>query len=126
MTVTRLVVLGTVAILLSACGTSTGSPSASTAASTASPTSASPATANMVKAINFSFQPGTLSVKAGTAVTFQNADSTTHTFTANGGAFDSGDVSPGQSFSFTFSTAGSFAFHCKIHSSMTGVITVTS
>jgi plastocyanin len=64
-------------------------------------------------------------VAAGALVTFSNGDSTTHTFTADGGAFDSGMTAPGQSYKHTFSTPGTFAFHCQIHSSMTGTITVT-
>ena len=82
--------------------------------------------AGLVQAVNFSFQPPTQTVTVGSSVTFRNADSVTHTFTANGGAFDSGNVSPGGSFTFKFSTAGTFAFHCRIHASMTGTITVSA
>ena len=78
-----------------------------------------------VTAMNFAFSPSSLSVQAGTRVTFTNHDAPTHTFTANGGLFDSGDVASGQSYSFTFTKAGSYAYHCQIHSSMTGTITVT-
>jgi plastocyanin len=76
--------------------------------------------------MNFAFSPKTMTIKVGTAVTFQNEDSATHTFTADRGAFDSGPVASNQTFRFTFSSAGSFAFHCKIHSFMTGTIRVTS
>ena len=78
-----------------------------------------------VTAMNFAFTPSSLTVRAGTRVTFTNRDMATHTFTANGGLFNSGDVSSGQSYSFTFATAGSYPYHCQIHASMTGTITVT-
>jgi plastocyanin len=78
-----------------------------------------------VSAMNFAFTPTSLSVHVGTRVTFTNRDAATHTFTANGGLFDSGDVASGQSYSLTFTQAGSYAYHCRIHSSMTGTITVS-
>jgi plastocyanin len=79
-----------------------------------------------VSAINFAFSPSSLTIKVGTSVTFTNRDAATHTFTANGGAFNSGDVGTNQSYAFTFATAGSYAYHCQIHPYMTGTITVTS
>jgi hypothetical protein len=45
--------------------------------------------------------------------------------TADGGAFDSGNLATGQTFSQTFSAAGTFAYHCNIHPQMTGTVTVT-
>jgi plastocyanin len=59
-------------------------------------------------------------------VTWSNEDSVGHTVTANGGAFGSGTIAPGTSFTRTFATAGTFAYHCSIHPSMTGTITVTA
>ncbi len=121
----RLILFVTCGALLAACG-SPGPGPASGQPSSSQPAAAATSSATAVKAINFAFQPQTLSVKVGTVVTFQNNDSATHTFTANDGTFDSGRIAPGQSFSFTFASAGSFAFHCQIHSSMTGTITVSS
>ena len=79
-----------------------------------------------VSAMNFAFSPSSLAVRAGTRVTFTNHDMVTHTFTANGGLFNSGNVSSGRSYVFTFSTAGSYPYHCQIHPYMTGTVTVTS
>jgi hypothetical protein len=56
-------------------------------------------------------------------VTFRNDDGEAHTFTADSGAFDSGVLSGGQSFTFTFGT-GTFTYHCNIHPSMRGTIAV--
>jgi len=82
------------------------------------------ATAQAVNISGFAFDPPTLTVPVGTTVTWTNNDSTTHTVTADDGSFDSGNVDPGGTFSFTFSTAGTINYHCKIHPNMTASITV--
>lgn len=74
----------------------------------------------------FAFDPAGLTVKAGTTVTWTNQDSTNHTATADDGSFNCGVISHGTSKSFTFTTAGTFAYHCAIHTYMKGTITVTS
>ncbi|MBI3518358.1 MAG: cupredoxin domain-containing protein [Bacteroidetes bacterium] len=73
------------------------------------------------------FQPSQLIVKSGTTVTFTNKDNANHSATNINGLFDSGKISSGQSYSFTFTKTGSFSFYCKYHSSVTaeqGYITV--
>ena len=68
-----------------------------------------------------------LTVAAGSAFRFDNQDSTVHTLTADDGAFDSGEV-PGSNQSDPIAapdTAGSYSFHCEIHSAMTGTLTVS-
>jgi plastocyanin len=72
---------------------------------------------------NMSFG-GDLTVKAGTTVTWTNNDYMTHTVTADGGTFNSGDMGYGATFSHTFNTAGTYAYHCKYHSGMTASIVV--
>ncbi|MFP5489144.1 MAG: cupredoxin domain-containing protein [Acidimicrobiia bacterium] len=73
---------------------------------------------------DFAFE-GVTEVAVGTTVTVTNDDSTTHTWTAVDGGFDSGALAPGESFEFTFSEAGSFDYLCNFHPSMTGTIVVT-
>ncbi len=74
---------------------------------------------------NFSFNPATITVKRGTAVTWKNNDSTGHTITADGtNGPASGVVDPGTTYSFTFDTAGTFTYHCSIHPSMRGTVIV--
>jgi plastocyanin len=74
---------------------------------------------------NFSFKPAHITIKRGTRVRWINKDSTTHTATANNGAFDSGRLRPGQSYSHTFKTAGrTNKYHCEIHPSMRGSVVV--
>src|SRR4051794_29913475 len=72
-----------------------------------------------------SFQPQNLSVPVGTTVTWRNdePDKTIHSVT--GGPLASPDLAPGQSYSFTFNTAGTFTYHCRFHGYMEGQITVT-
>jgi plastocyanin len=79
---------------------------------------------NTVSISGYAFNPASLNVSTGTTVTWTNNDSVTHTVTSDTGAFSSGDLSPGQTFSYTFSQAGTFAYHCSIHASMHGTVTV--
>ena len=73
------------------------------------------------------FNPATLSVPAGTTVTWAwDSDGQTHTVTFDDGSDNSGQKSSG-TFQHTFSSAGTFAYHCEIHPTiMKGTITVTT
>jgi plastocyanin len=117
--VTRLAIIFLSGGLFAACSNATAGPNAAAPGLNA----AAPGP-QLVRAANFSFQPASLSVSVGTAITFRNEDGDAHTFTADSGAFDSGVLNGGQSFSFTFATTGTFAYHCNIHSSMRGTIVV--
>ena len=97
-----------------------------------------PASAASAVAISgLAYVPPSLTVTAGTTVTWTNQDSgIPHSVTSDTGVFDSGPtcspgtpagcLSTGQSFSHVFATAGTFAYHCHIHGFMHGTITVTS
>ncbi|GEM_PF-4664628 len=74
----------------------------------------------------FAFSPATITVPVGTKVTWTNKDPATHTVTSDTGLFDSKNLTTGGTFSFTFSQAGSFAYHCNIHPRMTATIVVTA
>jgi plastocyanin len=69
--------------------------------------------------------PSSTTVRVGDTVTWSNTSGAAHTVTADGGSFDK-SLPDGGNASVTFTTAGSFAYHCTIHSSMTGRILVTS
>lgn len=74
---------------------------------------------------NFSFNPSAVTVKTGTKVTWTNNDSVSHTVTSDSGnLLDSPILSPGQSFSFTFTNPGSANYHCNIHHMMKGAIVI--
>lgn len=75
---------------------------------------------------DFLFVEKNITVKAGTTVTWTNNDIAPHTVTSDtGSVLDSGNLSLGQSFSMTFNTPGTYNYHCAIHPSMTGTVTVT-
>jgi plastocyanin len=78
-----------------------------------------------VTIVDFAFQPASLEVPIGTTVTWTNSGAAPHTVTADDGAFDSGTLQPGGTFSVTFDTPGTFAYHCEIHPSMMATIIVT-
>ena len=88
--------------------------------------SAAPAQENgaSVRISGFAFSPSTLTVKAGTTVTWTDDDAATHTVTDDAGGFDSGDLGTGKSFSRLFGQAGTFHYHCAIHPSMIGTVIV--
>jgi plastocyanin len=69
------------------------------------------------------FHPAKISVAAGDTVTFTNADSKTHTATADDGSFDTGHLAKGKKAKVKITATGAHPFHCAIHSSMTGTIT---
>jgi plastocyanin len=73
----------------------------------------------------FTFSPTTLKVKVGTTVTWKNTTLVSHTSTSDTGVWDSGLISPGGSFSFKFTTTGTFTYHCNIHPFMKATIIVS-
>ena len=73
---------------------------------------------------NFSFMPATVTVSAGTTVTWTNHDGVQHTVTATDKSFDSGAIDTNGMFSHQFTTPGTYAYHCSIHPTMTAQIIV--
>jgi len=72
------------------------------------------------------FVPPTTTVHVGDTVTWTNRDAFSHTSTSDTGAWDTGVIRAAASGSFTFTAAGTFAYHCAIHSFMHGTIVVQS
>ena len=102
----------------------TASPSASVAAS-ASPEASPSVSGQSVTVLDFAFSPKDITVNAGDTVTWTNQDSMDHTVTStDGGPLDSGNLSKGASYRHTFSTPGTYRYHCAYHPSMTGTVTV--
>ncbi len=73
----------------------------------------------------FAYHPADLTIPAGTAVTWTNKDSAPHTSTSDDSVWDSGPLSQGDSYTHTFDQPGTFNYHCAIHTSIKGTITVT-
>lgn len=89
---------------------------------------ASPARAggtdHAVEIIDFAFSPATLTITAGDTVTWTNGDPVVHTATSTTGAWDSGDLAQGESYTFSFTEPGTYDYLCTPHPSMTGRIVV--
>ena len=83
-----------------------------------------PASGTAVGIDSFAFSPATLNAKVGQQVTWTNKQGVAHTVTANAGAFNH-PMPSGATFSFTFTKAGTFAYHCTIHPSMQATIVVS-
>ena len=84
----------------------------------------------LVAIVNYGFYPVTLTVSKGTTVTWVNMDFVQHTVTAGSeqaptGLFDSHELNHMQSFSYTFSTTGTYTYYCDVHPNMVGTIIVT-
>ena len=76
----------------------------------------------------FAFNPSSMTIDVGDSVTWTNNDGPSHTASSTSGpvSFDSGTLSGGATFTFTFNTAGSYDYRCNIHTSMTATITVVA
>jgi plastocyanin len=72
----------------------------------------------------FAFSPATVTVQVGDSVTWTNADATAHTATAGDGSFDTESIGPGESSTIAFDTAGTYAYVCSIHPTMSGTVVV--
>jgi plastocyanin len=73
---------------------------------------------------NFTFTPSTLTVAAGTTVTWVNHDDVPHTVTANEKTFGSKAMDTDEKFSHLFSAPGTYAYFCAVHKHMTGQVIV--
>ena len=82
-----------------------------------------PATAE-VKIDNFSFTPAELRVSVGTTVQWTNRDDIPHTVVSTDKVFKSKVLDSEERYSFTFTTAGTYAYFCSIHPKMTGKVIV--
>lgn len=86
---------------------------------------AAPVSGNLITIDGFAFAPATVTVSAGSTVTWTNRDEEPHTVVANDGSFHSPGMGTGATFSHTFSAAGTFDYVCSIHPMMHGTVVVT-
>jgi plastocyanin len=87
-------------------------------------TKAQPASAYVVKIDNFSFSPATLTVPAGTKVTWTNHDDMAHNVVSSEQKFKSKVLDTDDSFSTTFTEPGTYQYFCGLHPKMVGKIIV--
>ena len=108
-------VLLTLVVLVSCQGYGTPAPSRAPAPA---------ASGNAVSISDFAFSPASITVPAGTKITWTNNDSVAHTVSSRDGLFDSGSLSSEATFSYTFAQKGTYEYFCKFHSSMNGKVVV--
>jgi len=82
------------------------------------------ARAASVTVANMAFSPARVATTLGGSVTWTFSDSIAHTSTSDQGLWDSGPKSGGATYSHTFASAGTFAYHCAIHTMMHGSVRV--
>jgi plastocyanin len=112
------------AILLAADGGS-GSSLAGGSRSSASTGSTTAASSVHITISNFMFKAMSVTVTPGATVSVTNKDSATHTLTATGGQFNTGDITQNQTKTFKAPMKpGTYDYICNIHQYMTGKITV--
>jgi amicyanin len=122
-----LIIAGTaMAVSCGATVTSTALPAAipSGTAMTTPPSNSAAGGSAVVVIENFAYSPPTLTVPVGTTVTWTNKDSVGHTVTTRTSLFDSGLLSKGQTFSYTFNQKGTYDYYCTVHPYMAGKIIV--
>jgi amicyanin len=115
-------------------GTTSTTAATPTTGTTSTPTATATQAGNaqtvmIISSGSFAFSPATLTIKVGTTVIWKNTTAAPHTVTSDDGkTFDSGMANPiaaqGGTFSFTFTSAGTFAYHCSIHPFMKATIIV--
>ena len=139
-----LIALGAIALIaVAACSGSAATTAPTSAPVTAAPVTAAPATADptaapasaaaspaaggpAVSIKNFSFNPATVTAKAGDTISWTNGDDAAHTVTFDDASVtSSGNITNGATFTTTIAKAGTYAYHCKIHPSMKGSVTVS-
>lgn len=77
-----------------------------------------------VSIISFAFDPEDITIETGDVVTWTNNHSVAHTTTSDGGIWDSGLLSQGETFSFLFLNSGDYPYHCTPHTFMTANVSV--
>ncbi len=117
------IAVGFVMALATVACSSESSPTAAPQPTDTTTTSEPPAggEAGQLSIVDFSFDPAAVTAGPGGALAVTNDGGTTHTFTMDDGSIDQ-ELAPGESVDVVVGTEG--GFHCEIHASMTGEVTV--
>jgi amicyanin len=77
-----------------------------------------------VRIVNFAYSPASISVNTGDTITWTNEDTAPHTVTTSSGpqSLNSPNLSKGQSWSFTFTKAGTYSYYCAVHPDMRAAV----
>ena len=77
-----------------------------------------------VEIADFEYAPETLTVPAGTKVTWSNSDEAPHTATADDGSFDTGTLRDGDEVGVVLDEPGTYSYYCRFHAFMKGKVEV--
>ena len=117
---------GLMVLALAACGGNNSTMSPTTPTQTTSGSNSAtvtiPASSGVYGSGMSTFSPGTVTISVGGSVTWKNNDAVTHTTTSDSPGWDQ-TVTAGSSVTQTFMTAGTFPYHCRLHS-MSGIVIV--
>jgi plastocyanin len=111
----------TAAIAFAGCG---GADSSSTTSSGSASTAAAAETTDAVEISDFKYAPATVTVDAGTQLTWTNSDEAAHTATADDGSFDTGDLDRGDSKGVLLDEPGTYTYFCRFHPFMKATVEV--
>lgn len=110
-------------MILNSCNKSTAYNTPGTGGTGGTGGTAGPGT-NEVFIQGMAFNPASITITAGTTITWTNKDAIAHTVTSNPALFNSGSIPAKGTFTYTFPTAGTFNYYCAIHPSMVASVTV--
>jgi plastocyanin len=94
------------------------------AVATLSVSSSAGAATTGIKITRTGFSPKTVTIGFGDSIVWTNTDTAQHQIVADSGSFASPILKQGQSYTFTFKTAGKFPYHDAIRPSLRGTVTV--
>ena len=122
--IVRMLSVAGLILFVAACGSTSSSPS--TPSTPASGGGGTPVTivSGATTMTTTAYTPNPISVGVGGSVTWTNNDTITHTATGNDNSWNSGNIAPGATFTKSFPTAGSYAYHCTLHPGMVGTVVV--
>jgi amicyanin len=110
-------------------GRKSKSPASSTSSASTTTATAGATATNAVSIKDFAFGPSNATVKVGDTVTWTNTDDVHHTITADTASADapsSKEIGKGETYSFKFTKAGTYTYHCMPHPYMHGTVVVTN
>jgi plastocyanin len=116
-----------IALAVAGCGSTSGdkAPAAQKATTPSTSTAAGPPVRMATVDIDsFKYKPVTVSVRKGGRVRWTNSDAAAHTATADDRSFDTQTIDKGAARMVTFTTAGTFAYHCDFHPFMKATVVV--
>ena len=88
------------------------------------PTRPADATVTAISITDVVFEPAAMTIQPGQTVKWTNNGKKPHTITSDKGDWGSTELTPGQTFSATFTKVGEFGYHCKLQPDMKGTVTV--